>query len=110
MGYRNLFPSSAEAVDGGVAVLIGGARLIGTPIGTVGTQATVAIRPDDMRLTSGGPIAATVEIAEYHGRDFYAVARLADGAELYFRAEQRVAAGEAVRLDAAPARVLVYAA
>ncbi len=27
MGYRNLFPSSAEAVDGGVAVIIGGARV-----------------------------------------------------------------------------------
>ena len=34
-----------------------------------------AIRPDDLRPTADGPIAATVEIAEYHGRDFYAVAR-----------------------------------
>jgi putative spermidine/putrescine transport system ATP-binding protein len=110
MGYRNLFPSSAETVDGGIAVIIGGARLLGTPIGVVGTQATVAIRPDDMRLTGGGPIAATVEIAEYHGRDFYAVARLEDGGELYFRSDQRVAAGEVVQLDAAPSRVLVYAA
>jgi len=110
MGYRNLFPSSTEAVDGGVAVIIGGARLLGTPIGAIGAQATVAIRPDDMRLTGGGPIAATVEIAEYHGRDFYAVARLPDGAELYFRSDQRIAAGDAVRLDAAPSRVLVYAA
>ncbi len=65
----------------------------------------MAIRPDDMRLTGGGPIAATVEIAEYHGRDFYAVARLADGAELYFRSDQRIAVGDAVRLDAAPSRV-----
>ncbi len=110
MGFRNLFPSGAEAIDGGVAVSIGGARLLGTPIGSVGARAMVAIRPDDMQLTEGGPIAATVEIAEYHGRDFYAVARLADGTELYFRSHRRIATGEAVRLDAAPSRVLVYAA
>ena len=110
MGYRNLFPSSIEVVDGGVAVLIGGARLLGTPIGVIGKQVTVAIRPDDLRLAGGGPIAATVEIAEYHGRDFYAVARLADSEELYFRCDQRVAPGDVVRLDAAPSRVLVYPA
>jgi putative spermidine/putrescine transport system ATP-binding protein len=110
MGYRNLFSATTEAVDGGIAVSIGGARLLGTPVGPVGVQATVAIRPDDMRLTEGGPIAATVEIAEYHGRDFYAVARLADGAEVYFRCDHRVTVGEPVRLDAAPSRVLVYAA
>src|ERR1700689_1218084 len=60
MGYRNLFPSSTEVVDGGVAVIVGDGRLIGTPIGSVGARATVAIRPDDLRLTGGGPIGATV--------------------------------------------------
>lgn len=110
MGYRNLFPSSTEVLDGGVAVIIGNGRLHGTPMGPVNERGIVAIRPDDLRLTPGGPIAATVEIAEYHGRDFYAVARLADGAELYFRSDTRIAAGETVQLDAAPSRVLVYAA
>jgi putative spermidine/putrescine transport system ATP-binding protein len=110
MGYRNQFSSSTEAADGGIAVGIGGARILGTPIGAVGTRGTVAIRPDDMRVTGNGPITATVEIAEYHGRDFYAVARLADGAEAYFRSDQRIAAGDAVRLDVAASRVLVYAA
>jgi len=110
MGYRNLFPSSAEAADGGVAVIVGGARLAGTAVGEVGARAMVAVRPDDMRLTGDGPIEATVEFAEYHGRDFYAVARMADGTELYFRSESRVVAGETVRLDAAPSRVLVYPA
>ena len=37
--------------------------------------AVVAIRPEDLVPTPDGPIAATVEIAEYHGRDFYAVLR-----------------------------------
>jgi putative spermidine/putrescine transport system ATP-binding protein len=110
MGYRNLVRSRAEAGDGGVAVTVGGARLIGTPFDAVGGQAVVAIRPDHLRVVGGGPIAATVEIAEYHGRDFYAVARSADGTELFFRSDARLSAGEQVRLDASPDHVLVYAA
>ena len=110
MGYRNLVKSRAQTVDAGMAVMLGGARLIGTPVDTVGDQAVVAIRPDDLRLTSGGPIAATVEIAEYHGRDFYAVARAADGTNLYFRSDMRINPGEPVRLAVSPGRVLVYAA
>jgi putative spermidine/putrescine transport system ATP-binding protein len=110
MGYRNLFPSRSESVGGDVAVMVGGARLIGTPMGPVGAQAMVAIRPDDLRLAGDGPITATVEIAEYHGRDFSVVARTADGTELHFRSDRRVATGDRVRLDAAPARVLVYPA
>jgi putative spermidine/putrescine transport system ATP-binding protein len=110
MGYRNLVRSRAEAAGGGVAVTVGGARLIGTPFIAVGGQAVVAIRPDHLHATADGPIAATVEIAEYHGRDFYAVARTADGSELYFRSDARIAAGEQVRLNASPEHVLVYAA
>jgi putative spermidine/putrescine transport system ATP-binding protein len=108
MGYRNLVTSRAEATDHGVAVTVGGGRLIGTPIESVGGQVIVAIRPDDLRPTADGPISAKVEIAEYHGRDFYAVARSADGTDLYFRSEQRLSAGDMVRLAAAPSRVLVY--
>jgi putative spermidine/putrescine transport system ATP-binding protein len=110
MGYRNLVSSRAEPAGEGVAVTVGGGRLIGTPFAAVGGQVMVAIRPDDLRPEADGPIAATVEIAEYHGRDFYAVARSADGTDLYFRSDRRVVAGEAVRLDAAPSRVLVYPA
>jgi putative spermidine/putrescine transport system ATP-binding protein len=110
MGYRNLVKSRAEAIDGGVAVTVGGARLIGTPFDVIDGQAIVAIRPDHLRITADGPISATVEIAEYHGRDFYAVARAVDGTELYFRADTRIATGEQVRLDASPNHVQVYAA
>ena len=110
MGYRNLVKSRAEAIDGGVAVTVGGARLIGTPFDAIDGQAIVAIRPDHLRITADGPISATVEIAEYHGRDFYAVARAVDGTELYFRADTRIATGEQVRLDASPNHVQVYAA
>jgi putative spermidine/putrescine transport system ATP-binding protein len=110
MGYRNLVASTAEAVQGGMAVVIGGARVIGSPMGVVGTRAVAAIRPDDLQPSGDGPIAATVEIAEYHGRDFYAVARGSDGAELFFRSDQRIAVGEVVRLTATAARILVYPA
>jgi putative spermidine/putrescine transport system ATP-binding protein len=110
MGYRNLFRCRAETAIDGVAVTIGAARLQGTPMDAVGGDAVAAIRPDDLRPQSDGPITATVEIAEYHGRDFYAVARGSDGTELYFRSPMRVNPGEPVRLSAPRDRVLVYAA
>jgi putative spermidine/putrescine transport system ATP-binding protein len=110
MGYRNLLESPAEVANGAVMVTVGEARIAGTPMGTVGARAIIAIRPDDLKPDHNGPIAATVEIAEYHGRDFYAVARGSGGEELYFRSEQHVSAGETVRLVARPERVLVYPA
>ena len=110
MGYRNLVPSAAEMAGSSVAVTVSGARILGTPMATIGARAIVAIRPDDLRPTDDGPIAASVEIAEYHGRDFYAVARGTAGEELYFRSDRRIAAGETVRLTAARDRVLVYPA
>ena len=110
MGYRNLLTSPAQMTVDGAAVTVSGARVLGTAMGTVGGRATVAICPDDLQPTADGPIAATVEIAEYHGRDFYAVARGTGGEDLYFRSDLRVAAGEVVHLAASPARVLVYPA
>ena len=110
MGYRNLIESPAEQSADGVAVRIGGARVIGTPLEPIGPRAVAAIRPEDLTPTPDGPIAATVEAAEYRGRDFYGFARAADGAELFFRSEARVQPGDTIRLGAAPARVLLYAA
>ena len=110
MGYRNLLTSPAKAMAESVEVSISGARILGTPMAAVGARATVAIRPEDLHPTADGPIVATVEIAEYHGRDFYAVARGSDGEDLYFRSDRRVAAGDTVRLAASRERVLVYPA
>jgi putative spermidine/putrescine transport system ATP-binding protein len=110
MGYRNLFRSTAQHTNDGIAVTYGGARLLGTAMDTVGRDAVVAIRPDDLQLRGDGPIAATVEFAEYHGRDYYALAKGADGTELFFRSPQRVNSGEPVRLAAPRDRVLVYSA
>jgi putative spermidine/putrescine transport system ATP-binding protein len=110
MGYRNLLESTATPVDGAVMIGVAGARLRGTPQGTKPTEGrvVVAIRPDDLVPTPDGPIAATVDIAEYHGRDFYAVLRGNDGVTLYCRSPVRVSTGESLRLDARPDRVLVF--
>jgi putative spermidine/putrescine transport system ATP-binding protein len=112
MGYRNLLESTATMADGGVLVSVAGARLCGTPQGTRTTEgrAVVAIRPEDLIPRPDGPIAATVEIAEYHGRDFYAVLRGADGTMLYCRSPVRIGAGDSLRLNARPDRVLVFPA
>jgi putative spermidine/putrescine transport system ATP-binding protein len=110
MGYRNLLRSPADTRGNAVAVTVAGARITGTPMAPVGANAVVAIRPDDLVPDTEGQIAATVEIAEYHGRDFYCVGRGPDGADLYFRAPARVQPGETMRLTARPERVLVYPA
>jgi putative spermidine/putrescine transport system ATP-binding protein len=110
MGYRNLVASGAESAHDGVAITIGGASMVGTAMGPIAARATAAIRPDDLRPTADGPITATVEIAEYHGRDFYAVAKGIDGTDLYFRSDRRVGSGEVVRLAAPTNRILVYPA
>jgi putative spermidine/putrescine transport system ATP-binding protein len=110
MGYRNLLESAATPVDADLWVNVGGARLRGTPQGKTlpNPKVMVAIRPEDLVPTPDGPIAAVVDIAEYHGRDFYAVLRGIDGSMLYCRSPVRISTGDALRLDARPDRVLVY--
>jgi putative spermidine/putrescine transport system ATP-binding protein len=112
MGYRNLLASVATPGEGGVLVKVAGAAVHGTPQGAkmIDGPAMVAIRPEDLVPTPDGPISATVEIAEYHGRGFYAVLNSDDGTVLYCRSPVRVTAGETIRLAAPPDRVLVYAA
>jgi putative spermidine/putrescine transport system ATP-binding protein len=109
MGFRNLVPTHAEPAGNGVAVTVGGARLFGVPVEPVTGPSVAAIRPEDLVACADGPIEATVEAAEYRGRDFYGFARATDGTELFFRSDIRVGSGEAIRLGAAPERVLVYA-
>ena len=112
MGYRNVL--TARVLDGGdagdVRVAVGGAALRGTAVERRPIdQAIVAVRPDDLKPASDGPVAATVESAQYHGRDFYCSGRTGDGTELYFCSAQPVHKGDTVRLAADAARVLIYA-
>ncbi len=111
MGYRNLLPTVARRAGNALHVTLGGASLPATAAepGVEG-PALLAVRPEDLCPVPDGPVRATVLTAEYRGRDFYGTARTADGAELFFRSEHRVAPGEALSLGAEPGRVLVYAA
>ena len=109
MGFRNVFATTSEAVGNGLSARIGGALVAGTAVGQGRAgPAIAAIRPDDLTPQPDGPIAAKVEAIEYRGRDFFGVARAADGAELYFRTEHRAAVGETLRLGAPAGRVLIY--
>ena len=112
MGYRNVL--SARVLGGSgtddVQVSVGGAALKGVAIERrPDGQAIVAVRPDDLKPANDGPVAATVESAQYHGRDFYCSGRASDGTELYFCSALPVQKGDTVRLAADPARVLIYA-
>ena len=112
MGYRNVLP--ARVLDGSgpgcIQVSVGGAALKGVAIGQGSAdQVIIAVRPDDLRPASDGPVAAIVESAQYHGRDFYCSGRASDGTELYFCSPQPVRKGERVLLAADPTRVLIYA-
>jgi putative spermidine/putrescine transport system ATP-binding protein len=75
-----------------------------------GDAAVIAIRPDDLRAVpaGNGGLVATVGASEFRGREFVGFARTADGIDLSFHAGERLRAGEAVHLGAAPERVLVF--
>jgi putative spermidine/putrescine transport system ATP-binding protein len=109
MGYRNLIHAPAAKSGNLVSINVGGVGLQGTPIGAVaGGDSVAAIRPDDLKVAAGGLLSVTVESAQYHGDNFYCSGRTADGTELYFRSERKVAKGDTIRLTADPSRVLVY--
>jgi putative spermidine/putrescine transport system ATP-binding protein len=110
MGYRNLVRSQASMSGNLLNVRIGGTDVQGTPVGAAAEgNAIVAIRPDDLKAEANGPLAVTVESAQYHGRDFYCSGRTSDGSELYFCSEHKVAKGDSARLATDPSRVLIYA-
>jgi putative spermidine/putrescine transport system ATP-binding protein len=110
MGYRNLIRCQASNAGNLVNLRIGGAAVQGTPVGAAAEGPVVAaIRPDDLKVSAGGPLAVTVESAQYHGREFYCCGRTSDDGELWFCSKHRVANGDAVQLAADPGRVLVYA-
>jgi putative spermidine/putrescine transport system ATP-binding protein len=112
MGFRNRLTGRVISIEGDRATLeAGGARLAGRVRQRVtpGAQASLVVRPDDLHPVAAGGLAATVAAAEFRGREFVGFARTADGSDLAFRSDRRVAAGETVTLGADPDRVLVYA-
>jgi putative spermidine/putrescine transport system ATP-binding protein len=109
MGYRNLIRCEASNAGNLMNLRIGGAAVHGTTVGAAGEGPVVAaIRPDDLKVSAGGPLAVTVESAQYHGREFYCSGRTSNGSELWFCSDHRVTKGDLVQLAADPGRVLVY--
>ncbi len=114
MGFRNRLAGKVTAIAGDrVTVAVGPTTVTGQAHGPilVGAAAIVAVRPEDMTPAAVGPrsFAATVTASEYRGRDFFGLARTADGTDIGFRAGEALAAGTPVHLGAAEERVLVFA-
>jgi len=127
MGYRNLFDMHVTRLDGMAATLDGaGITLHGTarhaedyegheiapgPSVGVGDTVYVAIRPEDIAIApAAGPdtFDATVEVTEYHGKEFALTAATSTGQALHLVSPVSIAPGETVHLTAPPSRVLVY--
>ncbi len=111
MGFRNRITGVVDRVANGQAhVRVNGVQLSGRmqePVAD-GSQAVLAVRPDDLVAEPGGELEATVVSSEFRGNDFTGFARMADGTELVFTAPRSAPPGSAVRLRADPERALVY--
>jgi putative spermidine/putrescine transport system ATP-binding protein len=112
MGFRNALAGKIVGrsgddveVDCGVTGRVSGKALEAS----AGTDVLVAIRPSDLVPMSDGPILGKVTAMEYRGEAYYGTIASDGGQELFFRADQPIALGEAVKLGAPADRVLVYA-
>ena len=112
MGFRNALRGTVVRREGdGIEVDCGfTAPLRGQPVDVAGDRIVVSIRPADLAPMPDGPINAEVTGLEYRGEAYYGTATGTAGQELYFRTDEPLAVGEAVRLGALAERTLVYAA
>ncbi|WP_436530990.1 ABC transporter ATP-binding protein [Actinoplanes sp. HUAS TT8] len=109
LGFRNLLPGLVSGSF--VKINNWGVRTAGTPVGSLsdGDPVVAAIRPEDIVLGPGG-VEVTVEVVEYHGREFAAEARTADGLHLHLRTSEHLAPGDKVLVSFPPERLLVFPA
>jgi putative spermidine/putrescine transport system ATP-binding protein len=136
MGYRNLFPATVVQASNDEAVvdLDGGLRLPGVPARPVGPgeRVVLGVRPEDLRILgrSTGPapgppgaedetghakgetehVKGVVEVVEFQGRELSVEVRADFGLRLHLRTDHLLRPGDAVRLRAAPQRLLVFPA
>ena len=123
MGFRNLLELDATRADGGGVVVEGhGLRLTGAPASGVsaGEPVVVGVRPEDIvvqprdsgaasaRDAAGNEVPATVEVVEYHGREFAVEARTRSGLAFHVKTPERVAPGDEVTLAIPAERLLVF--
>jgi putative spermidine/putrescine transport system ATP-binding protein len=111
MGYRNILPCKVLTISGERArVGVAGGVLTANIVQYEGTDAVVAIRPEDLMPIAEGTISAVVTSVEFRGQDFYGVALTRDDLSLFFRTRRRVSEGEVVTLGVAEDRALMYCA
>ncbi|NMR18733.1 ABC transporter ATP-binding protein [Cellulomonas fimi] len=120
MGYRNILDLDVVSVENGTATVTGqGLTLRGTAVEpvAVGEKVRVAIRPEDLVVTSptvpvrgGNASDATVSVVEYHGREFAVGVLTPGGQSMHVRSDHSPAIGSKVQVTADPSRVLVYKA
>jgi putative spermidine/putrescine transport system ATP-binding protein len=113
MGYRNVLTLKAGARNGDRVTLEGsGLGLQGTAKQELsGSQAAVAIRPEDISVGNGpNAIPGKVENVEYGGHESLIGVRVGIDVLLHVRTDARVKMGDAVTLTISPGRVLVYPA
>ena len=110
MGFRNQIAGSIRENSGDMVTIdVAGAPLRGRARGRMtGNTAVASIRPDDLAPVTSGGIPATVEAMEYRGKDFFGQASGPTNAQLFFRSDTLLRAGEAIRLSADPYRVIIF--
>ncbi|GAA5060983.1 putative spermidine/putrescine transport system ATP-binding protein [Thermocatellispora tengchongensis] len=115
MGYRNALELPVTGGEGRMVRLEdgGGLTLTGVrrgEVGGAGATAVACVRPEDFTVGDGpNPVAAAVEVVEYHGRESAALVRADGGVALHVRTSARLAPGDRVTLSVPPERVLVFA-
>jgi putative spermidine/putrescine transport system ATP-binding protein len=77
---------------------------------SVSGDSVAMFRPDDLRAdVAENAIEVTVEVVEYHGRQFLLEVRTASGLALHAVSPTQLAPGDKVRVGIAPDRLLVFA-
>jgi putative spermidine/putrescine transport system ATP-binding protein len=105
MGFRNFFKVKIAALLDGIAEGTSGNLFLRARAGDdfrIGTDAIMAIRPEDIQLGAGGggrrPVPGKVEIVEYLGREQEAAVRIEDGTRIWLRTAAPLQAGDTVEL------------
>ncbi|MEJ8857526.1 ABC transporter ATP-binding protein [Variovorax robiniae] len=107
MGYRNASPVRMEGGSALVGEGIGAMRFDGLTLPAGGTAASLAFRPDDVKLANEG-IPAEVAQVEYCGQLWLVDLRTADGTHVTMETHERVTMGERVQFRVAPERIRLF--
>jgi putative spermidine/putrescine transport system ATP-binding protein len=103
MGFRNQVPGTgtAEGFTFADGVLVGRTPVSG--------DAVAMCRPEDLRAdVDQNTLKVTVEVVEYHGRQFLLEVRTASGVKLHAVSPESHGPGDEVRVGVLPERLLVF--